>query len=347
MSQGPYKRDGETVYATEPASEQSDKTDSDAPKYKDKEWLYHQYHILNKSSATIANELGVGDSTICAWIDKHGIETRPNGISQSYSRRPDGKWRNESWLRAQYDKNGKSMAEIAREADTSRVTIRQWLIRHGIDRRPPGFKPPKYYDEKQYADEEWLREQYLELQKEMPEIAEECGVSAETIRQWIEKHGIEVRSRSEINLLRHGSANAVPKRDGASRELVQDDLSIDASWKDISERNVSGSWVPYRDEDWLREHYCDQEKTMDEMAEMCGVSKHTIRRWLDRYDIESRDMTEVHSPDNASDTYQDWDWLYDQYWNKGKIQTEIADQCDVSQATIKYWMKKHGIETRS
>ena len=45
-------------------------------KYHDKEWLYHQYVELEKGSVIIANELGVEDSTISAWLQRHGIETR-------------------------------------------------------------------------------------------------------------------------------------------------------------------------------------------------------------------------------------------------------------------------------
>lgn len=44
--------------------------------------------------------------------------------------------------------------------------------------------------------------------------------------------------------------------------------------------------------------------------------------------------------------YKDEDWLYRQYWAEPRGVEDIADECDVSQQTISYWMDKFGIETR-
>lgn len=43
--------------------------------------------------------------------------------------------------------------------------------------------------------EEWLRERYWGEHMSMPEMAEEAGVSTETIRRWMERHGVDTRSR--------------------------------------------------------------------------------------------------------------------------------------------------------
>lgn len=45
--------------------------------------------------------------------------------------------------------------------------------------------------ERKYHDEDWLREQYFGEGKPGTQIAEECGVSAHTIYEWMDKHGIE------------------------------------------------------------------------------------------------------------------------------------------------------------
>jgi len=48
-----------------------------------------------------------------------------------------------------------------------------------------------------------------------------------------------------------------------------------------------------------------------------------------------------------SDTrYKDAEWLHEQYHEKELSQYEIADKCNVSQGTVRYWMEKHGIERR-
>lgn len=47
---------------------------------------------------------------------------------------------------------------------------------------------------------------------------------------------------------------------------------------------------PYRDADWLRGRYHDDELTQREIAEECDVSPRTIRDWMQRHDIETRDV---------------------------------------------------------
>ncbi|ABB77939.1 hypothetical protein [environmental halophage 1 AAJ-2005] len=47
------------------------------------------------------------------------------------------------------------------------------------------------------------------------------------------------------------------------------------------------------------------------------------------------------SPD---DTYRDSEWLRDQYVGKQQSQHEIADKCEVSDATNSTWLTKFGIE---
>ncbi len=44
--------------------------------------------------------------------------------------------------------------------------------------------------------------------------------------------------------------------------------------------------------------------------------------------------------------YRDPEWLAARYHDDGWTQRRMADACDVSPATIRTWMKRHGIETR-
>ena len=47
----------------------------------------------------------------------------------------------------------------------------------------------------------------------------------------------------------------------------------------------------YRDESWLRSRYHDDGCTQAEIAEECGVSPRCIRTWMNRFDIETRDVS--------------------------------------------------------
>jgi 5-methylcytosine-specific restriction endonuclease McrA len=47
---------------------------------------------------------------------------------------------------------------------------------------------------------------------------------------------------------------------------------------------------PYHDADWLREQYHGRGRTQREIAEECGVSPRAIRKWMNRHEIETREV---------------------------------------------------------
>jgi 5-methylcytosine-specific restriction endonuclease McrA len=52
----------------------------------------------------------------------------------------------------------------------------------------------------------------------------------------------------------------------------------------------------YRREEWLREQYHEQGRTQQEMADACDVSPRTVREWMNRHDIETRDIEGENHP---------------------------------------------------
>ena len=52
----------------------------------------------------------------------------------------------------------------------------------------------------------------------------------------------------------------------------------------------------YHDETWLREKYCEEEWTQREIAEESGVSPRTVRTYMTRFDIETRDIEGENHP---------------------------------------------------
>nr|ADE29205.1 HNH endonuclease [uncultured virus] len=55
---------------------------------------------------------------------------------------------------------------------------------------------------KKYKDKEWLRVRYIDEQLSTREIAELADCSAPTIQNWLDKHDIEKRSKSEAAKIR-------------------------------------------------------------------------------------------------------------------------------------------------
>jgi len=48
---------------------------------------------------------------------------------------------------------------------------------------------------KKYKDKEWLKEQYYEKERTTTEMADECDTVAVVILEWMERHGLERRSK--------------------------------------------------------------------------------------------------------------------------------------------------------
>lgn len=99
-----------------------------------------------------------------------------------------------------------------------------------------------------YHDEKWLRGEYVDKRRTTTEIADECGVTATTISDWLDRHDIGARSQQEAQ-----------KPD-----------------------------AEYTDREWLYTEYVENGRSMKDIGEECGVSGAVILKWLRRFDIETR-----------------------------------------------------------
>lgn len=100
-----------------------------------------------------------------------------------------------------------------------------------------------------YQREAWLRHQYVELGKSTSEIAEEVSVTAETVRSYLNEHGVEMRSPSDY----HGTSDG------------------------------------YKDADTLREMYVEQGMSTTAIADHFGVTFPTVLRYMEKHGIERRE----------------------------------------------------------
>jgi 5-methylcytosine-specific restriction endonuclease McrA len=57
----------------------------------------------------------------------------------------------------------------------------------------------------------------------------------------------------------------------------------------------------YQRESWLVERYRERGWTQREMADACGVSPRTIREWMNRHDVETRDLEGESHPLNGEE----------------------------------------------
>ncbi len=52
-------------------------------------------------------------------------------------------------------------------------------------------------------------------------------------------------------------------------------------------------YAPYKDPNWLKEQYWNKKLTWKEIAEKCNVTTETIIYFRDKFDIDSRNKSEV------------------------------------------------------
>jgi len=141
-----------------------------------------------QGDATTMNELAerfnTSQATISIILRSHRAEGTRAG-PQHFDETP---WRDESELRRLYQEEEMTQEEIADNLGVSETTIRNWMKRHGIERRCGATA------EGRYTDKEWLREQYVEKELSCHEVAQKCDVVNGTIRTWLIKHDIPRRS---------------------------------------------------------------------------------------------------------------------------------------------------------
>lgn len=158
-------------------------------KYKDPEWLHHQYHDLGKTMKEMSQVCGVAHRTIAYHMDKNNIETRDGG-----SRLSDSRLKDEEWCREQYIEKEKSMREIAKESSSGYPTVRKYILSHGIEPRDVGGGELKY---KQLGDEDFIETKYKKEEKSISRIADIVGCSITAVFRALVRHGFASRGQGQ------------------------------------------------------------------------------------------------------------------------------------------------------
>jgi len=102
------------------------------------------------------------------------------------------------WLREQYWEKGKSTRQIAGFLHVDKSTVGDWMRKCGIALRSVGkYSSAAQEDGNRHQSKDWLHDQYVTRQVSSVAIAEMCKVWPSTIRAWLRKFDIPVRSGGE------------------------------------------------------------------------------------------------------------------------------------------------------
>lgn len=104
----------------------------------EREWLYEQYIVYQRSAQDIARELSMGETTVYRALREHGIPIRSRSDASTLALNGSDLFNllsDRNWLYQQYIVFRKSIHQIAEEMGISGNSIERALIRHDIPRR--------------------------------------------------------------------------------------------------------------------------------------------------------------------------------------------------------------------
>jgi len=182
-----------------------------------------------------------------------------------------------------------------------------------------------------YRDQEWLENEYVAKGRSLADIADECGVTDDTVNRWTKRYDL-----SPDRPWRDESWLKEQLRSGKTHEEIADEANTSASvivnWKSRHGITISKD---YQREGWLREQYRENGRGPTEIADCSewDPSPAAVSRWVSKYDISKK--------------HKDEEWLREHYVEKSLSSIKIAEKLDLSPQTILNNLKKHDIDVVS
>lgn len=104
----------------------------------------------------------------------------------------------------------------------------------------------------------------------------------------------------------------------------------------------------YKNEQWLIERYHSDNLSQREISELCDCSRKTIGRWMNKFNIETRDQSKssLISQCNCSGKHRNKNWLNKVYTKQENNLKEVAQKCGCNHETIRSWLKRKNIDRR-
>lgn len=223
----------------------------------------------------------------------------------------DRSWDTKEYLREKYVEEGMKMKDIAEENDVPYNTVREAILKHGIETRNPN--ETRYYDKRKMLQEsiEKIKDKYQNEKMPAYKIADEYGVDDATITRLLEESGVETR--------------------------------------DIQEQQRATTEYPeLYDYDWLWQKYREEKKYCPQIAEEIGCSEAMVYVALLKNDVPIWDHGETISGERHPRWNENKENYYGPNWQEKRekaIQKEDS-KCKVCGLTRKQHREKykHDIE---
>ena len=144
-----------------------------------------------------------------------------------------------------------------------------------------------------YHDREWLEHEYVRQKRSIPDLAGACGVDPQTIRARLLRVGLPLRHGEPFQFTLGNTYSTLrPSRRG---------IPLPRASRGTGEE-------PYASKKWMERKWVIEGLTARQIAEECGSSHHTIRKWLRVHGLTNHPAHPTAVPFPAGGTP----------WNKGK-----------------------------
>lgn len=288
--------------------------------YRNKDWLYQKYIIEKLSMIKIGKLCKMSSIVIRCWLKEFGIK------------RETPAYRVRDWLYQKYYVEGLSPYEISELCKVCGNTIRSWLKTFGIRKIPP-----------LYQDRDWLYRKYIVEGLTTKGVGKLCKTSGTVIGCWLKK--LEIRKPPPLYQDRDWLYRKYWAEELSTYkigELCKTPSTVIQNWlKKFGIKARHGGWHRadikpfYRDKDWLHKKFITEDKSTNEIGQICNVGSATIHRFLRKFGIEI-----IHSLVGKNNPFY------------GRKHTEEArkrmseNHADFTGENNPYYDRKHGEETR-
>jgi predicted transcriptional regulator len=263
------------------------------------EFLRREYVEGGRGAKEIAAEVGVSEQSVLRYLRRHGFKartTRPSSLGEVLT---------VEYLEREHVEGGRSVADLAAEHGVSEQAIRNWINKRGLGGRA-GTRA-RVGDRLTYAV---LHREYQVKGRSIADIADEVGVSEQSVLRYLHKHGIPVR------------------RGRAATPLEPETTPGRPAWL---ERVLT--------EELLQREYVERGRSAREIAATLGVSEQSVLRYLHRHDIE------VRAGRGAGASFSR-EYLEREYVERERSLSDIGREHGVTGETVRKWLQRYGIERR-
>lgn len=218
----------------------------------------------------------------------------------------------------------------------------------------------RYTGEKPWMNKEWLYEEYVVKDRRSKEIADEYGCTQNTIQQWLRRHQIKkpitthYREKKQHELYDYLYHNHVELGKSVSQIAEENNVSYDTIHSNLKKNGIEiikqNKHHKFSEEEIQKiiSLYCDEKMSAYQIGLLFDTDNGTIRRYLRKYGIETRSLSEAQFNYNGKEIDPDLldaDKLNELHWEQRLSCKAIGEIYGVDAGTVRRQMHRLGIRT--